>query len=269
MNRWQATLISQCERLPGISYYARSRGWPFILSWVHRLTGIILVLYLLVHVYTLSSLAEPAVFAAKMASFKNPFFSFLEWAIAIPLGFHAFNGTRLILFEIFYVRDDSAMIRWVAALGAVFLLMLAYLMIAGDQHASGGGFWFSVLIITGISGYVVYTKVNKTGNRSLWKLQRVSGALLLPMLSAHMLFMHMNYPAGHSADVITIRMQHYFTKVIDITIVFLIVFHGAYGLCSIINDYVGKNFIRKLSVLVTLVAMVMCGWAAIRLVIAI
>lgn len=269
MNRWQATLISQYERLPGISYYARSRGWPFILSWVHRATGIILVLYLLVHVYTLSSLAEPAVFATKMVFYKNPFFSFLEWAIAIPLVFHAFNGARLILFEIFYVRDDSAMIRWVAALGIVYLLMLGYLMIAGDQQASGVFFWFTTLIVTAITGYVVYTKVSKTGNRALWKLQRVSGALLLPMLSAHMLFMHLNYPAGHDVDVITIRMQNYFTKGIDIILVGLIIFHGTYGVCTIISDYVVNNFMRNLAALVTIVVMIACGWAGVKLIIAI
>ena len=227
------------------------------------------MLYLLVHVYTLSSLAEPAVFAAKMALFKNPFFIFLEWAIAVPLVFHAFNGARLILFEIFDVRNDTAMISWVAALGATFLLMLGYLMIAGDQHVSGGAFWFSVLILTGISGYAVYAKVKNTGNRALWKLQRLSGALLLPMLAAHMLFMHMNYPAGHSVDVITIRMQNFFTKGIDIIIIFLVIYHGAYGLCSIISDYVRKKSIRRLSALVTIVVMVMCGWAGVKLIMAI
>ncbi len=269
MNRFQAAVISQCAHLPGLAYYTRSRGWPFILSWVHRATGVILVLYLFVHVYTLSSLAEPAVFAAKMIFYNNIFFGLLEWALAIPLVLHAFNGGRLILFELFIVRNENAMIRWVAALGAVFLLMLGYLMITGDQQASVGIFWLITLIITGIAGYVVFTKVSKTGNRVLWKLQRITGAILLPLLSAHMVFMHMNYAVGHDVDVITIRMQNYFTKGIDIILVGLIIFHGTYGVGTIISDYVANNFMRNLAALVTIVVMIACGWAGVKLIIAI
>jgi succinate dehydrogenase cytochrome b556 subunit len=268
MNRFQAAVISQCERLPVVAYYARSRGWPFILSWAHRATGVVLVCYLLLHVYTLSSLAEPAVFTAKMVFYRHLFFSLLEWAIAIPLIFHAFNGGRLILFEIFNVRKDDNMIRWVAALGAVFLLMLGYLMIAGDQQVSAGFFWLITLITTAVAGYVVFAKSNKTANHILWKMQRISGALLLPMLSAHMLFMHLNYAVGHDVDVIAIRMQNYFTKGIDIILVALIIFHGTYGVCTIISDYVAKNFIRNLAALITIVVMVACGWAGVKLVIA-
>ncbi len=268
MNRFQAAVISQCERLPVVAYYKRSRGWPFILSWTHRATGVVLVCYLLLHVYTLSSLVEPAVFEAKMAFYRHLFFSLLEWAIAIPLVFHAFNGGRLILFEIFNVRNDDIMSRWVVALGAVFLMMLGYLMIAGDQQVSAGFFWLIALIITGIAGYIVFTKINKTANHALWKMQRISGALLLPMLSAHMLFMHMNYAVGHDVDVITIRLQNYFTKGIDIILVTLITFHGTYGMCAIISDYVAKNFFRNLTALITIVVMVACGWAGVKLIIA-
>jgi len=237
------------------------------LSWAHRATGVILVFYLLLHVYTLSSLVEPAVFAAKMVFYHHLFFSLLEWAIAIPLLFHAFNGGRLILFEIFNVRNDDIMIRWVAALGSVFLVMLGYLMIAGDQQVSAGFFWLITLITTAIAGYVVFAKINKTANHVLWKMQRISGALLLPMLSAHMVFMHLNYAVGHDADVITVRMQNYFTKGVDIILVALIIFHGAYGVCTIIGDYVAKIFFRNLAALITIVVMVACGWAGIKLII--
>ncbi len=237
------------------------------MSWTHRATGVILVFYLLLHVYTLSSLVEPAVFAAKMVFYHHLFFSLLEWAIAIPLLFHAFNGGRLILFEIFNVRNDDIMIRWVAALGSVFLVMLGYLMIAGDQQVSAGFFWLITLITTAIGGYVVFAKINKTANHVLWKMQRISGALLLPMLSAHMVFMHLNYAVGHDADVITVRMQNFFTKGVDIILVALIIFHGAYGVCTIIGDYVAKNFFRNLAALITIVVMVACGWAGIKLII--
>ena len=268
MNRFQAALVSQCERIPVVAYYTKSRGWPFILSWVHRVTGVLLVCYLLVHVYTLSSLAEPSAFEAKMVFYRHLVFSLLEWAIAIPLIFHALNGGRLILYEIFILRRDDIMIRWVLVLGTVFLLMLGYLMIAGDQQASAGFFWVITLLMSGIAGYVVLAKIGKTANRALWKMQRISGALLLPMLSAHMVFMHMNYTAGHDIDVITIRMQNYFIKAIDIILLVLIIFHGTYGVCTIFSDYVAKNYIRNLAALITIVVMAACGWAGVKLVLA-
>ncbi len=269
MGQWQASLISQLEQLPGISYCVRIRGWPFILCWAHRVTGIILVIYLIVHVYTLSSLVEPKVFAAKMSFYKSAFFSFLEWTIAIPLVFHAFNGARVIFYEIFHVRDDSAMIRWVAALGMTFILTLGYFMVKGDQQVSVVFFWLTTFIITCIAGYIVYVKVSRTGNQNLWKLQRISGALLLPLLSAHMLFMHMNYLVGHDVDAITLRMQNYFMKGIDIILVTFIIFHAAYGLCSIISDYVEKNLFRRLLASVMVVVMLICGWAGVRLIVTI
>ena len=267
MNRFTAAVVSQCERIPVVAYYTKSRGWPFILSWAHRVTGVLLVCYLLVHVYTLSSLVEPSAFEAKMVFYRHLVFRLLEWAIAIPLIFHAFNGARLILFEIFNVRSDDIMIGWVVSLGAVFLLMLGYLMIAGDQQASAGFFWMIALVISGVAGYVVLTKIGRTANRALWKMQRISGAILLPMLSAHMMFMHMNDAVGHDVDVINIRMQNYFIKGIDIILLVLIIYHGTYGVCTIFSDYVAKNYIRNPVVLITIVVMAACAWAGVKLVI--
>ena len=83
------------ERLPVVSFYAKTRGWPFIIAWIHRISGILLALYFCVHIYTLSFLATPAVYDAKMKFFGDFFLSFLEWLLAVPVIFHALNGGRL------------------------------------------------------------------------------------------------------------------------------------------------------------------------------
>ncbi len=108
-------ILPKLERLPVIATYARSRGWPFVLSWIHRISGILLILYVLFHIYTLSFLKSPDVFDAKMRFFSLFIFVFLEWALAIPVIIHAFNGGRLILYEIFGNRKDDALMRWVWA----------------------------------------------------------------------------------------------------------------------------------------------------------
>jgi len=39
----EASIISLIGRLPILSYYSNSRGWSFLISWGHRLAGLMLV----------------------------------------------------------------------------------------------------------------------------------------------------------------------------------------------------------------------------------
>ena len=93
--------LHKLEQLPIVSPYAKTRGWPYIIAWCHRLIGVILVFYACFHVYTLSLLETPAQFNAKMQIFGSPLFLFFEWLLAVPVIFHALNGGRLILYECF------------------------------------------------------------------------------------------------------------------------------------------------------------------------
>ena len=95
------------------------------------------------HIYTLAALYEPAAFASKMKVVDNFIFTFFEWALAVPVIFHALNGTRLILYEAFRIRKDAIMIRWVFVLSTVYVLTLAVFMLMGNQEVSPGFFWFS------------------------------------------------------------------------------------------------------------------------------
>ena len=51
--------LRQLEQLPLISRYVKTRGWPYLIAWCHRVTGILLVIYVCLHVYTLSLLETP------------------------------------------------------------------------------------------------------------------------------------------------------------------------------------------------------------------
>ena len=66
-------LLEHLERAPVLSRYVLTRGWHYILAWCHRLAGIVLVVYLLLHLYTLNSLYVPANYEAKMKIFSFPF----------------------------------------------------------------------------------------------------------------------------------------------------------------------------------------------------
>ena len=250
----EAYLIGLLERSEIVSHYARSRGWGYIMTWAHRIAGLLLVLYMLFHIYTLSGLYEPEAFASKMKFVDNFFFSFLEWALAAPVIFHAFNGTRLILYEAFSIRKDAIMIRWVFVLSAIYILTLALFMLMGNQEVSAGFFWLMVAIASGISSAIVYKRLWNTQNSVLWKLQRVSGATLLPLVSGHMFFMHLNYKVGHDIDTILARISSPGIKALDLVFVCLVFFHAGFGLNTIIGDYVEDSRLRNvLSVLISFI----------------
>jgi succinate dehydrogenase cytochrome b556 subunit/succinate dehydrogenase hydrophobic membrane anchor protein len=250
----EAFFIGILERSEWLSYYARSRGWGFIMTWAHRIAGLVLALYMLFHIYTLSALYEPAAFASKMKFVDNFIFSFFEWALAVPVIFHALNGARLILYEVFRIRNDAIMIRWVFVLSAIYIMTLALVMLMGNQEVSPGFFWLIVAIASVISATIVYKRLRHTQNGTLWKLQRVSGALLLPLVSGHMFFMHLNYRVGHDVDTILARISAPGIKALDVAFVSLVFFHAGFGLYTIIGDYVEDSRIRKgLTVLISFV----------------
>ena len=250
----EAYLIGIMERSARLSYYTRSRGWGFIMTWAHRIAGLILVLYMLFHIYTLSALYEPAAFASKMKFVHNFVFSFLEWALSVPVIFHALNGARLILYEAFSTRKDTIMIRWVFVLSAIYVLTLALFMVMGNQEVSAGFFWLTVAITSTILSTIVYKRLWHTQNGMLWKLQRVSGAFLLPLVSGHMFFMHLNYKVGHDVDTILARISSPGIKALDVAFVTLVFFHAGFGLYTIVGDYVEDKRIRSgLAVLISLI----------------
>lgn len=239
--RIEAHLMGILESSERLCYFARARGWGFIMTWAHRIAGVLLVLYMFFHIYTLSALYDPEAFASKMKFVDNFVFGFLEWALSVPVIFHALNGARLILYEAFRVRKDAVMIRWVFVLGAIYILTLAFFMVTGNQEVSPGFFWLLVAITSALLSSISYKRLWHTRNGTMWKLQRVSGALLLPLVSGHMFFMHLNYKMGHDADTILQRISAPGIKALDLAFVCLVFFHAGFGLYTILSDYVEDN----------------------------
>ncbi|MDY6839689.1 MAG: hypothetical protein SWH78_17155 [Thermodesulfobacteriota bacterium] len=258
-----AGLIPRSEKL---TYYAQSHGWGFVMTWAHKVTGLMLVLYMFFHIITLSGLYDPAGFASKMKFLDNFLFGFLEWTLAVPVIFHALNGTRLILYEIFRVRNDALMIRWVLLLSALYVLTLGLFMVMGNQQVSVGVFWLTVTMAGMITAAIVYQKVWPTRNVVWWKLQRISGAFLLPMVSGHMFFMHLSYKMGHDVDTIMARMSGIGMKLVDMVFVITVFFHAGFGVYTIIVDYVDDRRARLGLSVLTVLMMTVFAYAGVKLV---
>jgi len=257
------------NKIPYIAFYANTRGWAFILSWFHRITGLLLVLYVWFHLITLSALSSPQDYDAKMALFSSPLIVFFEWLLAIPVIFHAANGGRLILFEIYGYRDDTAMIRWLFVASAAYVSLLAVFMLLGNQSASPIFFWLTVFIIAVIGGYAFLARIWRLGHSQFWKFQRASGVFLLVMIPAHFLFMHLNPAVGKDSAVIIARIQNSFVKIVDIATVLAVVYHGGYGLFSVGKDYIASRPLQILMTVLVAVVMVWSAWIGLKVIITI
>lgn len=248
---------------PGRGYLfmkPKTHGWDYVLSWAHRITGIILVLYVLFHIYTLSGLKYPDSFNSKMKFLQFFLFVFLEWLLAVPVIFHALNGGRLILYETFGNRVDKIVLRWVLTLSALYVLLLGLLMAIGNQTTSPIFFWLYMTVVSGCITYVTISKIRLSNASMFWKLHRITGAFLLLMIPGHMVFMHLDPAIGHNAEVIIARMDNIFIKIVDLLLVISVIYHGGYGLLSICRDYLQSKSIRYAFALIGAVMVFAVCW---------
>ena len=255
------------NKIPYVAFYAKTRGWEFILSWSHRLTGLLLLLYVWFHLITLSALSIPGNYDAKMALFSSPLIVFFEWLLAIPVIFHAVNGGRLMLFEFYGYRDDTAMIRWLFVVSAAYACLLAVFMLLGNQSVSPIFFWLTVFIIAVICGYAFSARIWRLGHSQFWKFQRVSGVFLLVMIPAHFLFMHLNPAVGKDSAMIIARIQNFFIKIVDLAMVLAVVYHSGYGLFSVGKDYIVSRPLQLLMTTLVAVVMVLSAWIGLKVII--
>jgi len=70
-------------------------------AWIlHRITGIALIAYLFMHIFSLSPLAQGrAAFNTFMEHYSTPFFMVLEWFLFAFVLFHSLNGVRIVLVD--------------------------------------------------------------------------------------------------------------------------------------------------------------------------
>ena len=254
-------------RLPVVRFYAKTRGWPFIMAWAHRASAICVVLFLGAHLYTLSFLTHPETYTAHMQRFAFWGIRFLEWLLAVPVILHTLNGARLIVYETFGNRHDAAAMRWVLVITMLYTAFLGSLTAMGDQSVTPLFFWLCVSIVCVTFVCWIAPRIWQTGGNRFWKLQRVSGVFLLLMIPAHLLFMHLQPAMGHDAQVIMARMQHPFIKAVDICLICAVLYHAGFGMVSICKDYIGRKALQRVCTIAIGLVTAISAWIGIRLVV--
>jgi len=242
-------------------------GWPFLATWAHRISGVVLVLYVWFHIFTLSGLNDPDKFNTKMKIFGFVLFVFLEWLLALPVIFHALNGGRLILYEVFENRRDEIVLKWVIVVSSLYMILLAFSMVNGNQEVSASFFWTYTAAASICVSYITIKKLCTSGASLSWKLQRISGAFLFLMVPAHMLFMHLNPGMGHDAKIIIGRMDNLFIKLIDLALLSCVLYHGAYGLYGVCLDYTASPKAKAGIVVILSGITLVFAWIGVKLII--
>ncbi len=82
-------------------YPGRGLGlWAF---WLHRLSGLAIAFYLMMHVLVISTVVSGSGnFNAAMTTLKAPIFVLLEMGLLACILIHGFNGIRIVLFDLGY-----------------------------------------------------------------------------------------------------------------------------------------------------------------------
>ena len=87
----------------GVKGWAVGGSWGFerYLYTLHRITGIALILYFMMHILVtaMRALGEER-WAAIMGAVDNPLLHLGEWLVFMAFVFHAMNGIRLVLIEL-------------------------------------------------------------------------------------------------------------------------------------------------------------------------
>ena len=264
--RFENSIISRLESLPFISFYAKTRGWYFLISWCHRITGILLVIFVWIHIYSLDSLAALGTHHAKIPAVRTFMITVLGWILSIPVIFHAFNGGRLILYESFGKRNDESMIRWVFVLSILYVALLGLFILMGDQGVSPFLYWLMIFVTALIVAYGVAAKVWNTEHSFFWKFQRTSGAFLLVTVPAYILFIHLSPLSGKVTQMVFWGGQNFFIRVVHLAMLLGALYHGGYGIWSVVSDYRSSRILKAGLIILVILITLIFAWFGIKLI---
>ena len=109
-------------------------------AWMaHRLSGVALVGYLVVHIWGLKSLTDPDAFNALIADYHAWYFKVGEILLLAAVVCHAMNGLRIVLIDFLGWSPNQKRLFWtLGAVAAVLIVVGAYPSVAALAAWFGG-----------------------------------------------------------------------------------------------------------------------------------
>lgn len=106
-----------------LSTLAKYRVRTGMLAWMlHRLSGLAIVAYLIIHVWGLQTMTDPAAYNHHIAEYHGAFFKVGEFLLLCGVVYHALNGLRIVLID--FVGWSPKQIRLFWTLGAVAAVLI-------------------------------------------------------------------------------------------------------------------------------------------------
>lgn len=190
---------------------------------MHRLTGLGVVLFLVLHVVDTSwAVFYPALYEKAIASYQSPLFTIGEFGLVFAVIYHAYNGLRIAIIdyrpEWWRHQQRAALIvigATVVTLVPVFVLMMGHVI----KHYQTPGVYImplnevlveqlpfaigmvvaavAALLFSAVAGLLVGSgprqPVRGRGagiERFWWSYMRISGLLIVPLVFGHLAMIH-------------------------------------------------------------------------------
>ncbi|SYZ74013.1 putative succinate dehydrogenase membrane subunit [Candidatus Zixiibacteriota bacterium] len=97
--------------------------------WFHRLSGIGLAVYLILHTYVLSSaISGKESFSDRMGAVQNPLFAFLEIFLIAGVFFHMLNGLRISICDFFGLTRAHKLFFWIEMVLFIAIMVLTVIL---------------------------------------------------------------------------------------------------------------------------------------------
>ncbi len=123
-----AVAAEPARPLPVQRYKMRVGMFAWIL---HRLTGLALVGYLVVHIWGLKAITNPDAYNALITSYHAPIFKIGEFLLLGAVVYHALNGLRIVLIDFMGWSPNHRKLFWtLGAVAAVLFVVGGYPSIA-------------------------------------------------------------------------------------------------------------------------------------------
>ncbi len=101
---------------------------------IHRISGLLLALYIFPHLYVLSLLSDPQEFASIIKAMDNPLVKAGEALLLLLVIVHSLNGVRLTLLDAGIATKHQRLLFRIAAVAGGLLFLLGLSPITGGGH---------------------------------------------------------------------------------------------------------------------------------------
>ncbi len=111
--------VERAQPQPILKYRVRTGMFAWM---AHRLSGVALTIYIVIHVWGLRSLGDPASFNTLIVKYHAPVFKLGEFLLLAAVAYHALNGLRIVLIDFLGWSPNHKKLFW--TLGAVAIAII-------------------------------------------------------------------------------------------------------------------------------------------------